>query len=200
MADPLSVAASVAGLLSAAGYIAKVHGPSIAAARDTPKIWAEVNSVVQATIILSAFQKLANSMASIPARHAALVRLDQLVAALTNGVLIFSELEVSVGSLPLAEPSITRLALRTRLQWARKETELADLVTRLQGFKLSISRILTTLQKTCRQSRHLRLATITRLMETPTHRPIRVKGGLASTTGGEQQRTTPSLDKPRGRL
>ena len=148
MADPLSVVASVAGLVSAAGSIARALSPYIAAARDTPKIAAEVSGEVQATtIILSALQGLAGNMASVPARRAALVRVDQLVTVLTNGVLIFSELEASVGSLSLAAPSITRLALRFRLQWVRKEAELSGLLTRLQGFKLSVSLILTILQR-----------------------------------------------------
>lgn len=148
MADPLSVAASIAGLLSAAGSVLKVLSPYIAAARDTPKIAAEVNGELHATtIVLSALQTLASNMESVSARRAALVRVDQVVAVLTNGVLIFSEIEASVGSLSLAEPSTTPLALRSRLQWAWKETELTRLLTRFQGFKLSISLILTILQR-----------------------------------------------------
>lgn len=148
MADPLSVAASIAGLLSAAGSVLKVLGPYIAAARDTPKIAAEVNGELHATtIVLSALQTLASNMESVSARRAALVRVDQAVAVLTNGVLNFSEIEASVGSLSLAEPYTTPLALRSRLQWAWKETELTRLLTRLQGFKLSISLILTILQR-----------------------------------------------------
>jgi len=135
-------------LVSAAGAVAKVLGPYIAAARDTPKIAAEVSAEVQATtVILSALQALAGNLASVPVRHAILIRVDRLVAVLTNGVLVFSELEASVNSLPSAEPSITPLALRPRLQWARKETELAGLVSRLNGFKLSILLILTILQR-----------------------------------------------------
>jgi cell division control protein 24 len=188
MADPLSVAASIAGLLSAAGSVAKVLGPYVAAARDTPKIAAEVSGEVHAaTIILSALQKLAGNLSSVPTRRAALVRVDQVVTVLTNGVLIFSELEASVGSLSLAEPSVTPLALRFRLQWARKETELTRLLTRLQGFKLSISLILTIIQRHvgCFGSCVLLpvSANLTRFTATPTHRLIGVKwsSGITST-------------------
>ncbi|KAK3357849.1 hypothetical protein B0T25DRAFT_540378 [Lasiosphaeria hispida] len=145
--DPLSVAASIAGLLSAAGAVAKVLGPYIAAARDTPKIAVQVNSEVQsATIILSALQSLARNMASVRAQRAAIVQIDHVVAVLTDGVLIFSELEATVGSLSLGDFSITRLALRSRLQWARKEAEFTSLLARLGGFKSSIALILDVFQ------------------------------------------------------
>ncbi|KAK3346545.1 hypothetical protein B0T25DRAFT_484494, partial [Lasiosphaeria hispida] len=145
--DPMSVAASIAGLLSAAGAVSRVLGPYIAAVRDTPKIAIQVNSEVQsATIILSALQSLAQNMASVRAQRAAIVQIDHVVAALTDGVLIFSELEATVGSLSLADFSITRLALRSRLQWARKETDFISLLARLEVFKSSVTLILTIFQ------------------------------------------------------
>ncbi|KAK0705666.1 hypothetical protein B0H67DRAFT_523585 [Lasiosphaeris hirsuta] len=146
--DPLSVVASITGLLSAAGAVARVLGPYIAAARDSaPKIAVQVNSEVQsATIILSALQSLAQNMASVRAQRAAIVQIDHVVAVLTDGVLIFSELEAAVGSLSLGDFSITRLALRSRLQWARKETDFASLLARLEGFKSSIALILDIFQ------------------------------------------------------
>ncbi|KAK0647157.1 hypothetical protein B0T16DRAFT_414757 [Cercophora newfieldiana] len=148
MADPLSVAASIAGLLSAAASISKLLGPYVNAARDTPQIAYHVNDEVQAaSIILSALQSLAQNMASVSAQRAALVEVDQVVAVLTNGVLIFSDLEASVSTLPLPDSSsITRLALRSRFQWARKETEFTTLLSRLQSFKSSISLILGILR------------------------------------------------------
>jgi len=44
--DPLSVAASIAGLLSAAGAVVKVLTPYVAAARDTPKLAVQINSEI----------------------------------------------------------------------------------------------------------------------------------------------------------
>ncbi|KAK3303446.1 uncharacterized protein B0T15DRAFT_504665 [Chaetomium strumarium] len=147
--DPLSVAASIGGLLSAAGAVAKLLGPYVAAIRDTPEIAVTVHTEVQATtIILSALQSLAQNMASVPVQRAALVQVDQLIAILTDGVLLFSHLEATVGSLLLGDsPSpVASLDFRFRLQWARKETELTSIVTRLQGFKASISLMLGIFQ------------------------------------------------------
>ena len=146
--DPLSVSASIAGLLSAAGAIAKVLGPYITAAQDAPKIAAQVSAEVhEATIILSALDRLARNMASVSVQRAALVSIDQVVAVLTDGVLVFSDLEASVGLLPVGASSATRMGIWSRLQWARKESEFVALLSRLQGFKSSISLILNILQR-----------------------------------------------------
>lgn len=146
--DPLSVSASIAGLLSAAGTISKVLGPYIAAAQDVPKIAAQVSAEVhEATIVLSALDKLARNMTSVSVQRAALVSIDQVVAVLTNGVLVFSDLEASVGRLPLGESSFMRMGIWSRLQWARKEAEFTVLLSRLQGFKSSASLILNILQR-----------------------------------------------------
>ncbi|KAM7203201.1 hypothetical protein V8F20_004143 [Naviculisporaceae sp. PSN 640] len=148
--DPLSVAASIAGLLSAAGAVTKALAPYISAARETPKVAVHVHSEIQSiTIIISALQGLAQNLESVPVQRAALIHIDHVVAVLTDGVLIFSELEVLVTSLrSLGNPSasITRLSLRSRLQWARKESEIASILARLQGFKSSASLILNILQ------------------------------------------------------
>jgi len=172
MADPLSIAASIAGLLSAAASISKVLGPYIGAARDTPQIAHHVNAEVQAaSIILSALRTLAQNMASVSAQRAALVQLDQVVVVLTDGVFVFSDLEASVGSLPLPDASsVTRLALRSRFQWARKETEFTTLLSRLQSFKSSISLILGILQSDtsmrAEQSQAELANNVTQLLET----------------------------------
>src|SRR5690349_17649240 len=129
--DPLSVSASIAGLLSAAGTIAKVLGPYIAAAQDVPKIAAQVSAEVhEATIVLLALDKLARNITSVSIQRATLVSIDQVVAVLTNGVLVFSDLEASVGRLPLGESSVTRIGIWSRLQWARKEPEFSALLSR----------------------------------------------------------------------
>ncbi|KAK4209267.1 hypothetical protein QBC37DRAFT_391391 [Rhypophila decipiens] len=148
--DPLSIAASIAGLLSAAGAVTKALAPYVAAARETPKVAVQVHSEMQSiAVILSALQVLTRNLGSIPMQRAALVQVDHVVAVLTDGVLIFSDLEdvvKSLDSLGDLSLSITRLSLRSRLQWAWKESDITSLLARLQGFKLSASLILNILQ------------------------------------------------------
>ncbi|KAH7009894.1 hypothetical protein EDB80DRAFT_415205 [Ilyonectria destructans] len=144
--DPLSVAASIAGLLSAAGQVAKVLGPYVSAAKETPEITARVHAEVQsAAVILSALKNITNNLASVPAQCARLIQVDQVITILTDGVLLFSELEAALRSLPSQELEGSRLPLRARLLWARKESAFVTLLTRLQGFKSSVSLVLMIL-------------------------------------------------------
>lgn len=148
MADPLSIAASIAGLLSATGQIAKFLGPYVSAAKETPQITAHVYSEVQSTqVILAGLQGLTQNLGAVQARHAALIAVHQVVTILTDGVLLFSELEAVARSLPPLEGSDQRLPLRARLQWARKESTFTPLLTRVQGFKSSMTLILMILQR-----------------------------------------------------
>ena len=118
----------------------------VSAARDTPKIAAQVHSEVQSTtIILPALRELSQNLGSVPAKYATLVQVDQVIAVLTDGVLLYSELEASLGS--LASNTDAKLPLRSRLQWARKEPVFVGILTRLQGFKVSITLILSILQR-----------------------------------------------------
>ncbi|KAL2672810.1 hypothetical protein Neosp_013526 [[Neocosmospora] mangrovei] len=71
MADPLSIAASIAGLLSTTGQIAKFLGPYVSAAKETPQITAHVYSEVQSTqVILAGLQNLTQNLGAVQARHA----------------------------------------------------------------------------------------------------------------------------------
>jgi hypothetical protein len=142
MTEPLSVAASIVGILAAASKVAEVLGPVVTSLKDTPKtvtaIYAEVSS---ARIILAALQTLFNDLERSPKRRRELIQVDQLIATLTDGALIFSELE----------PHVLRFGtsadkLRARLQWARKKDVLDSYVSRLQLFKGSINIMLTILQ------------------------------------------------------
>ncbi|GAB1314697.1 Rho guanyl-nucleotide exchange factor activity [Madurella fahalii] len=144
--DPLSVAASVAGLLTAAASISKALAPYVAAARGTPQIALQVKAEIQeASIFLATPQSLTSDIASVPTQQTALIQVDQLVAILTNGVFVFSDLEECVGTLPQPDAS-PMPALRHRLQWLRKENDLRSILARLQGFKSSVSLILAILQ------------------------------------------------------
>ncbi|CAM1510836.1 Fc.00g083490.m01.CDS01 [Cosmosporella sp. VM-42] len=146
--DPLSIAASIAGLLKAAQELGSILGPYISAAKEVPAIASQVHSEVQnSKAIIWAVQNLTQKLGSVPIKNASLIQLDQVITVLTDGVLIFSELEVAVGSLSTSNPSgISGLRLWTRLQWARKEGTFSPLLTRLQGFKISLSLMLTILQ------------------------------------------------------
>lgn len=157
--DPLSVTAAVAGLLMAAQEVVKLLGPFVSASREIPPIAMQVRDEAESTrIVLVGLQALLSRRVS---RGGALVGVDQVVVILTGGVLLFAELEGTVRGL-IAAPSLLlsegessarglspkqyRLPLRARLQWALREESLVNLLARLQGFKVSVTAVLTLLQ------------------------------------------------------
>jgi hypothetical protein len=140
--EPLSVAASIVGILAAAGKVAEVLGPVVTSLKEPSKtataIYAEVSS---AKIILSALQTLLDDLEQAPRRRRELIQVDQLIATLTDGVLIFNELEPQVSQLGTSTEK-----WRTRIQWTRKKDVLDSFVSRLQLFKGSINVMLSILQ------------------------------------------------------
>ncbi|KAL2205613.1 hypothetical protein CC79DRAFT_1371416 [Sarocladium strictum] len=145
MADPLSIASAIVGILSAAGQVIKILGPYVSAAKDTPMTASTVRSeVINFRILLSALQGLLNNLDAATGARTSLVAIDDLVLVLTDGVLIFSELEASVSSLDATGTG--RPSLSLRIQWVRKEKELSAIVNRLQSFKGSVLLLLNILQ------------------------------------------------------
>lgn len=145
--DPLSIAASIAGLLAAAVAIKKQLESFIFASRDAPQIACKIYSELQSTrAVLQVVKNLIENIATKPVRNASLVRVDQLQIILVDGVLLFSELEFAAGCLLTSIPSSHILQLRCRLWWARKESTFSRLLVRLEKFKHSFSFILDIVQ------------------------------------------------------
>ncbi|KAI0019151.1 hypothetical protein F4780DRAFT_459836 [Xylariomycetidae sp. FL0641] len=144
MADPLSVAASILGILAAAGKVVEILSPIVSAVKDAPMLPRLIYSeVVSSRIILSALHDLVPLLAAKHRKRASLIQVDQIIAILSDGVLVFSELEALSPSLPVPGTLIT---LPNRLQWARKENTLSSILTRLENFKSSISLVLNIIQ------------------------------------------------------
>ncbi|KAF4501894.1 Rho guanine nucleotide exchange factor scd1 [Fusarium agapanthi] len=146
MSDPLSVAASIAGLISITVEAVKFLSPYVSAANETPQIAAHVYSEIQSTqVILMGLQSLIKNLASAKAQHAALIGVNQVVTVLTDGVLLYSELHKELQSLR-AKDGMEKVPLRGRLQWAWKESTFITLLSRLQSFKSSMTLVLMILQ------------------------------------------------------
>ncbi|KAH9227967.1 hypothetical protein K456DRAFT_888649 [Colletotrichum gloeosporioides 23] len=143
MADPLSIASSIVGILAAAGKITDVLGPYISAVRETPRIAVSVHSeVVGSRIILSALHGLLQTLSAASRSRTLLVPIDDLIAVFTNGVLIFSELESSI--MPICLDGADRII--GRMHWTRASGKLSDLLSRLQAFKQTTLLLLNILQ------------------------------------------------------
>lgn len=130
----LEVSAAIIGILAAAGKVAETLGPIVSAFIDAPKHANTIHTEVRYTrTILLGLQRLFDELTLVPTRRKQLIPIDQLVAALTDGVLLFAELETLVDG--LGDP---KEAFTNRANWARKDDEMNAIVDRLLSFKMSI--------------------------------------------------------------
>jgi hypothetical protein len=138
----LETAAAIIGILAAAGKVAETLGPVVSAYGEATKNAAAVLSEIkQMRIILSALHTYLDNLPACPPNRKNLIQVDQLVGTLTDGVLLFSELEEVVAR--LQGPPMDRMS---KMRWARNDGKFASLRSRMQCFKGSITAMLNILQ------------------------------------------------------
>jgi hypothetical protein len=150
MADPLSIAASVVGLLAVSSKVIFGLTTFASAIKHTPKslqrVVAEVGAV---NCILGEVQKLIawQSDGERPNNQRLdLIQLDHLVTTLTGCVLVFSELEKHIDDLVGADSGSKPRIIWERISWTRKEDEIGKLMDDLHRHKTSLSLMLTIIQ------------------------------------------------------
>ena len=140
--DPISAAASIVGLLGAAAKISETLFKFVTSVKGAPRLASSVlQEVSDTSACLSQLQSYLMGTKVASRSHENLLMIDQITVALSNCVLIFSELEEIVESL---KPSDS-LQLGRLGQWVLKETAIRDLFTRLQHSKASLNLMMTTL-------------------------------------------------------
>jgi hypothetical protein len=138
----LEVSAAIIGILAAAGKVVETLGPVVSAYKDSTKNAAIIiHELDSAKIVLTALCDLFDDLPQSSPGRRELIRVDQLVASLTAGVLLCSEIEAVVAPLDYPAKAIT-----VRLRWAWKDKELASLVARMQRFISHMTLILNILQ------------------------------------------------------
>ena len=151
MADPLSIAASVVGLLAVSSKVIFALTKFASAITHTPRslqrVVAEVGAV---NCILGEVQRLIAWQSDgerLNNSRLGLIQLDHLVTTLTGCVLVFSELEKHLDDLVGAESgSKPRIIIWERISWTRKEDEIGKLMDDLHGHKMSLNLMLTIIQ------------------------------------------------------
>jgi hypothetical protein len=134
----VDVAASIVGILAAAGKVAETLTPIISVLKDVNKHTAIVLAEVNASrTILSQLHTYLHDLDALPGPRKDLIPLHSLVATFTDGTLLFSELEAVVCRLDAVNGIISK-----RIKTAWKHSDLDSLSVRLQTFKLSITTIL----------------------------------------------------------
>ena len=140
--EPLSVAASVVGLLAATAKVSKSLTTFINGTKKAPKLAADV--LIQVSDINTALAQLQtfieNANSANPSRKRMLM-LDQVVITLAHSVMVFSDLESTINSLDVENTKHTW----ARVAWARQENRIITLLERLQWSKTSLNLMLSTL-------------------------------------------------------
>lgn len=140
--DPISVSASILGLLGAAAKVSEILTSLIHGVKDAPKLArCVVAEVEDLKLCLHRMQDLVLSRTSSSTSRKSLIMVDQLCIVLTHTVMTFSELEDALEGL---KPRSSML-FGSRLKWIAKEPTISRLLQRLQSSKLSLNLILTTL-------------------------------------------------------
>lgn len=137
--DPLSVAASVVGLLMAGGKIATllqrlINKPSIA-----QTVGVEIDHFV---VVLTRLRPFVLGASSADQSRTSMIEVQQIQIILTGCVLTVSELQAAVER--LSQPT-GGVGIRSRVRWALAEPTITDLVQRLRDHKCSLTLVLTVL-------------------------------------------------------
>lgn len=140
--DPLSVAAGVIGVVTAAAQVSKILTTIVKNTKAAPKLCAStLTEVNDFKAILTHLQTFLLGTATAPKNRASLILVEQVIVTLTGCVTTFSELDEVLKGL-VTEEAISSL---DRVKWAMKELTIAAIVQRLQTHKASITLMLTIL-------------------------------------------------------
>ncbi|KAJ3549850.1 hypothetical protein NM208_g282 [Fusarium decemcellulare] len=142
MADPLSTAASVVGLLTAAAQISKILANVIDKARHAPEECSRIKSEVDdIQNVLTTLQLYIVGTRRAARSRTSLIMVEQVVATLAACVTTFSELDTFATALQ----TDADIKILDRLRWASKDKEIKAVLVRLESHKSSLTLMLTIL-------------------------------------------------------
>lgn len=141
MSDPLSVAAGVIGIVTAAAQISSLLVKFTVKFKDAPRqastVLTEVNDTSR---ILTQLEPFLLGLETPDQSRACHLHVESVIATLTGCVATFSELQQIVDSLELED-----MQPNDRLKWSRNERAIATLLAKLKTHKDSLSLMLNVL-------------------------------------------------------
>ncbi|RYP79535.1 hypothetical protein DL769_002922 [Monosporascus sp. CRB-8-3] len=138
--DPLSVSASIVGLLAAVGKVGHLL-EYVSAVKNAPATLKEAQvEVKHVKIALSCLQRYLDQLDHVSEQRRGLIRVDELIIILADAMMAFSEFE----SLLTTLIGLTRV--RTALLWYRYTRQIDDHISRMSRHKTSLILIRTILQ------------------------------------------------------
>ncbi|KAG7001311.1 hypothetical protein G7Y79_00032g066640 [Physcia stellaris] len=141
MSDPLSVAAGVIGILTAAAQISTLLIQFTKSSRGAPAqvrhVLPEFNDI---SGTLSHLQSFLLGNEHTERSRATLLRIDHIVTIMSDCVVAFSELQKVLDGLKTNDMDIL-----DGMKWARNEADITAIIERLQHHKASLSLMLSIL-------------------------------------------------------
>ncbi|KAH7161820.1 hypothetical protein EDB81DRAFT_353461 [Dactylonectria macrodidyma] len=141
--DPLSVAASVVGLLAAGAkitsFLSNMSIYTSDAVRLVRNLLMEVNGISAAATSL---QTYITGRTQVSAERASLILLEHVITTLTGCVTTYSELSDIINDLNVDGD----ISVLDRLKWTRHESKLTAIAQQLQNHKSSLTLMLSILQ------------------------------------------------------
>jgi hypothetical protein len=143
--DPLSVSASIAGLLTAAQQVSSVVGMILASKKTGSQEIKNIKITVDTLrSVLLQLQLLLLGRASVNPQRASLILLDQVVVTLTACVMTFSDLDGCVKEF-FSMSCDENLDLLASIRWASKATEVRKHLRNLEAHKSSFTLMISIL-------------------------------------------------------
>ncbi|KAI1349788.1 Rho GTPase activation protein [Xylaria sp. FL0043] len=146
MADPLSVSASIVGLITAGAKISQILAQVVRKAQHAPRelqnVQAEVTSI---QAILGQLRNFLLGTQRASRSRTSLIMVDQVIASLATCVTTFSELDSFAKVLEF----VSDWAVLDRLRWVAVESKIKEVLARLESHKTSLNLMLTIL--TCQK-------------------------------------------------
>ena len=138
MPDPLSIAASVISITTAAAQISSVLIKFTRQSKNAPRQAIIVlTEITEMSGILSHLQSFLLGIETAGPSRICFLQVDYVVAIITGCVATFSELEETLDSLKTEGMDIL-----DRIKWVRKESGIMAIIQRLQTHKASLSLML----------------------------------------------------------
>ena len=141
MSDPLSIAAGIAGILTAAGQATSLLINFIKNTNSAPQDARDVLADVSETsVILSSLQSFILGTDVADRSRTSLLQVDHIVVIITGCVSTFSELESLLDGL-----KSEKMDLLDRFKWISRAPKIASILERLKAHKISLTLMLTVL-------------------------------------------------------
>lgn len=140
--DPLSVIASITGILNVAAKVTSLLSDFVQKERDAPISFRNIIAEVSAlSVCLAQLSPFLRGTEQAPKSRQAAISVEQVVIVNTSCVLTLSELEKILDSYKLNQPMSTI----TKIRWARNESKIVGILDRIRASKSSLNLILIIL-------------------------------------------------------